>query len=66
VFNRRVIFLLQVFIGTPQMNFFDAKIILEHKQYYLEFNKQKIALTDELNEKLAKTSVDTMDIITRD
>lgn len=63
VFNRPRNIFVAGFIGTPQMNFFDAKIILEHKQYYLEFNKQKIALTDELNEKLAKTSVDTMDII---
>lgn len=41
------------FIGTPQMNFYDGRLILENGRYAVELEGAKIELGDEKQQKLA-------------
>ncbi len=51
------------FIGTPQMNFFDAKLLKNGQNYEIEMADYKIALPDAVQKKLAAAGRKSMDII---
>lgn len=50
------------FIGTPQMNFFDARLIKEENRYFVEVYGTKIALSDEKAKKLAESNIADMPV----
>lgn len=50
------------FIGTPQMNYFDAKLIKYGKGYCVEVLGKKFNLTDEMNAYLTKENCPEKDI----
>ncbi len=51
------------FIGSPQMNFFDAKLVKNGKDYVVELEGTKVALPAAVCAKLAENAVDSRDII---
>lgn len=51
------------FIGTPQMNFFDGKLIKNGADYEVELNGFKAALPSDMQKKLTNSGHGTMDII---
>ena len=51
------------FIGTPQMNYFDAKLIKENSKYYVESDGYKVVLADDKQERLAAKNVEEQDVI---
>ena len=50
------------FIGMPQMNFFDAKLVLESGKYFVEYDAMKVELSAEKQEKLRANGVQAQDI----
>ena len=63
VFSHPQNLFVATFIGAPQMNLFNAKLIKNGAKYNVEIGGATIELTDEQNEKLAANGVDTMDIV---
>ena len=61
VFNHPINLFVAGFIGTPQMNFFDAKLNNNGGKYTVTVQGNEIALTDEQNNALKGT--ETMDIV---
>ena len=61
VFNHPINLFVAGFIGTPQMNFFDAKLNNNGGKYTVTVQGNEIALTDEQNKALKGT--ETMDIV---
>ncbi|MBQ6560558.1 MAG: sn-glycerol-3-phosphate ABC transporter ATP-binding protein UgpC [Erysipelotrichaceae bacterium] len=51
------------FIGTPQMNYFDAKLIKENGKYAVVSDGYKVVLADDKQERLAAKNVEEQDII---
>lgn len=51
------------FIGTPIMNYFDAKLIKENNKYFVETQGYKVELSKEKEENLLANSVDNQDVI---
>ena len=51
------------FIGTPQMNFFDARLVKEGTRYSVVLDKLSVELPQEKCQRLSAKNVDTMDII---
>ena len=51
------------FIGTPQMNYFDAKLIKENGKYYVESDGYKVVLADDKQERLSAKDVKEQDVI---
>ena len=51
------------FIGTPQMNYFDAKLIKENGKYAVVSDGYKVVLADEKQERLAAKNVEEQDVI---
>jgi multiple sugar transport system ATP-binding protein len=51
------------FIGTPQMNFFDAALILKAGEYYIKICDTDIRLNDITQEKLKKNNEAERDIV---
>ena len=50
------------FIGTPQMNFFDAKLVKDGSKYSVELGAMKVALSDAKQKALAAKNVSSQDI----
>ena len=50
------------FIGTPQMNFFNAKLIKNGGEYYVELLNKQIKLNDKLQEVYSKKNVPEMPV----
>ena len=62
VFNNPRNLFVAGFIGTPQMNFFDAKLIKDGDKYAVELCGVKVVLDDEKQARLAANNVEPQDI----
>ena len=62
VFDHPANLFVATFIGAPQMNLFDAKLVKAGQGYNVELGGATIELTAEQNAKLAANGVDSMDI----
>ena len=62
VFNHPSNLFVAGFIGTPQMNFFDAKLVREGEKYFVELADVKIALSEEKSARLLANDVQSQDI----
>ncbi|MBQ9944243.1 MAG: sn-glycerol-3-phosphate ABC transporter ATP-binding protein UgpC [Clostridia bacterium] len=51
------------FIGSPQMNFLNARLVKNGAQYSVELLGTSIPLNEDQSKKLAEKSIDTMDVI---
>ena len=51
------------FIGTPQMNLFDAKLVKKDGKYAVSVGNLCVTLSDEKQEKLAKNNVAEQDVV---
>ena len=51
------------FIGSPQMNFFDAKLLKENGKYAVELGGYKVELSDEKQARLAEAGVEAQDVV---
>ena len=51
------------FIGTPQMNFFDARLVREGERYFVELESARVALSREKQERLLAGNVETQDVV---
>ena len=56
VFNHPANLFVAGFIGTPQMNFFDAELTLEGGEYAVMFNGYRVALTPQAQETLKRNN----------
>ena len=63
VFDHPANLFVATFIGAPQMNLFDAKLVKNGADYAVEVGGATIALTADQNAKLAANGVDSMDIV---
>ena len=63
VFERPANLFVAGFIGAPQMNFFDAKLVKAGKEYAVELNGVNFPLTGRASEKLAETNAEEKEII---
>ena len=63
VFNHPYNLFVAGFIGTPQMNLFDAKLVKKDGKYAVEVGGLSVTLSDEKQEKLAKNSVAEQDVV---
>ena len=62
VFNNPRNLFVAGFIGTPQMNFFDAKLTKEQGKYFVELGGVKVALSEEKQQRLAANNVEPQDV----
>ena len=62
VFNNPRNLFVAGFIGTPQMNFFDAKLTKEQGKYFVELGGVKVALSEEKQARLAANNVEPQDV----
>ena len=62
VFNNPRNLFVAGFIGTPQMNFFDAKLLKEQGQYLVELGGMRVALDEEKQARLAANKVEPQEI----
>ena len=62
VFNNPRNLFVAGFIGTPQMNFFDAKLLKEDGKYIVELGGLKVELSPEKQARLAANNVEPQDI----
>ncbi len=62
VFNHPTNLFVAGFIGTPQMNFFDAKLVNEGGKYAVEIGGMTVELSEEKQKKLAANKVAAQDI----
>ena len=62
VFNNPRNLFVAGFIGTPQMNFFDAKLLKEDGKYLVELGGLKVELSPEKQARLAANNVEPQDI----
>ena len=51
------------FIGAPQMNFFDAKLVKANGKYAVDLDGYVVVLSDEKQEKLAANNVEEQEIV---
>ncbi len=51
------------FIGTPQMNYFDAKLLLKDGKYSVSVDDQEVELSDDKQERLKAKGIKQQDII---
>ncbi len=63
VFEHPVNVFVAGFIGTPQMNFFGAQLLLENGEYYVTCAGAKVELPADIQEKLAAKKTPAQDII---
>ena len=57
VFNNPRNLFVAGFIGSPQMNFFDAKLVEEGGKYFVELGGEKVELSEEKEQRLAANGV---------
>ena len=62
VFNNPRNLFVAGFIGTPQMNFFDAKLLKENGKYAVELGGLKVVLDEEKQARLAANNVESQDV----
>ena len=62
VFNNPRNLFVAGFIGTPQMNFFDAKLVEENGKYFVELGGEKVELSEEKEQRLAANGVKSCDV----
>ena len=63
VFNHPYNLFVAGFIGTPQMNMFDAKLVKKDGKYAVSVGNLCVTLSDEKQEKLAKNNVAEQDVV---
>ena len=63
VFNHPYNLFVAGFIGTPQMNFFDAKLVKRDGKYAVQLDSLTVELSAEKQAKLAANNVDEQDIV---
>ena len=63
VFNHPYNLFVAGFIGSPQMNLFDSKLVKVNGKYAVELGGQTIVLSDEKQEKLAANNVEEQEIV---
>ena len=63
VFNHPYNLFVAGFIGSPQMNLFDSKLVKVDGKYAVELGGQTVVLSDEKQEKLAQNNVVEQEII---
>ena len=63
VFNHPYNLFVAGFIGTPQMNLFDAKLVKKDGKYAVSVGNLCVTLSDEKQEKLAKNNVAEQDVV---
>ena len=63
VFNHPYNLFVAGFIGTPQMNLFDAKLVKVNGKYAVKLDNQTVVLSDEKQANLAKNNVAEQDIV---
>lgn len=63
VFNEPANLFVAGFIGSPQMNFFDAALIKEGNKYSVDFEGIKIDLADEMQQKLREQNTSACDVV---
>ena len=63
VFNHPYNLFVAGFIGTPQMNFFDAKLVKENGKYAVKLDNLTLELSDEKQAKLSANNVEPQDIV---
>ena len=51
------------FIGTPQMNFFDARLVREGQRYFVELEGARVELSREKQERLLAGDVESQDVV---
>ena len=62
VFNNPTNLFVAGFIGTPQMNFFDAKLLKEEGKYYVALGGEKVELSAEKQQRLAANNAEAQDV----
>ncbi len=62
VFNNPRNLFVAGFIGSPQMNFFDAKLVEEGGKYFVELGGEKVELSEEKEQRLAANGVKSRDV----
>ncbi|MBQ1289621.1 MAG: ABC transporter ATP-binding protein, partial [Erysipelotrichaceae bacterium] len=50
------------FIGTPQMNFFDARLALKNGEYYVEIDDISVKLSEEKQKRLREKGVKEQEV----
>ena len=63
VFNHPYNLFVAGFIGSPQMNLFDAKLLMVDGKYAVELGGMTVVLSDEKQSNLAKNNVEPQDIV---
>lgn len=63
VFNHPANLFVAGFIGTPQMNMFDADLISSNGKYFVELNGVRIELSKEKESRLANKKIESQPII---
>ncbi len=63
VFNHPYNLFVAGFIGTPQMNLFDAKLVKENGKYAVKLDTATVVLSEEKQANLAKNNVQEQDIV---
>ena len=63
VFNHPYNLFVAGFIGSPQMNLFDSKLVKVDGKYAVELGGMTVVLSDEKQEKLAKNNVEEQEIV---
>ena len=63
VFNHPYNLFVAGFIGTPQMNFFDAKLVKQGGKYAVKLADLTVELPEEKQDNLAKNNVEEQDIV---
>ena len=62
VFNHPANLFVAGFIGTPVMNFFDAKLLKEQGKYLVEVGGLKVELSEDKQERLAANKVEPQEV----
>ena len=62
VFNHPHNLFVAGFIGSPQMNFFDAKLVKQDGKYAVQLENLTVVLSDDKQERLAANNVEEQDI----
>lgn len=62
VFNNPKNLFVAGFIGTPQMNFFDAQLLMENGRYFAELGGFKAELSEEKQQRLKDNSVEAQEV----